>query len=490
MTSPVVSGSTQLPRKIRTVAQFVATSAVFALLTYFGIVLQVNLLTIGLLYLLIVVAEALLFGFWQASLISLVAVVCLDYFFTQPLFHFYMTDPQEMVALGAFEITTIVISRLSAKELRSSKEAAVHRAGMEQLYELSRSSLLLDLRQPQGPQLAVLIHRIFNARAVALFDVNLSRQDRMGDWEAGEENLARECYLRDASQDDESTQTWQRILRAGPGSVGALVVRGEISPLVVDALASLAAIAIDRHQWFDKEERSETSKMGEQLRATVMDALAHEFKTPLTAVQTASSGLLELGGLTESQDNLVRLIDGEAVRLNKLCTQLLKAAKLEARKTGLETADVKVVDLVYEVLAAHAADAGRNSIRVVVEDSSLTVRADRELLAMILTQYIDNARKYSTVGTPIEIDARAGHNEVMFSVRNFGSVIKIEDRERIFERFYRSSEFKDAVAGTGIGLSVVKKAAEAHHGHVWVISDNQEGTTFYLSLPMEARRTH
>jgi two-component system sensor histidine kinase KdpD len=490
MTSPVVSGSTQLPRKIRTVAQFVATSAVFALLTYFGIVLQVNLLTIGLLYLLIVVAEALLFGFWQASLISLVAVVCLDYFFTQPLFHFYMTDPQEMVALGAFEITTIVISRLSAKELRSSKEAAVHRAGMEQLYELSRSSLLLDLRQPQGPQLAVLIHRIFNARAVALFDVNLSRQDRMGDWEAGEENLARECYLRDASQDDESTQTWQRILRAGPGSVGALVVRGEISPLVVDALASLAAIAIDRHQWFDKEERSETSKKGEQLRATVMDALAHEFKTPLTAVQTASSGLLELGGLTESQDNLVRLIDGEAVRLNKLCTQLLKAAKLEARKTGLETADVKVVDLVYEVLAAHPADAGRNSIRVVVEDSSLTVRADRELLAMILTQYIDNARKYSTVGTPIEIDARAGHNEVMFSVRNFGSVIKIEDRERIFERFYRSSEFKDAVAGTGIGLSVVKKAAEAHHGHVWVISDNQEGTTFYLSLPMEARRTH
>jgi two-component system sensor histidine kinase KdpD len=490
MTIPVVSGSTQFPRKLRTVAQFVAASAIFALLTYFGFVLQVNLLTIGLLYLLIVVAVALLFGFWQASLISLVAVVCLDYFFTQPPFHFYMTDPQEVVALGAFEITTIVISRLSAKELRSSRKAAAHRAEMEQLYELSRNSLLLDLRQPQGPQLAVLIHRIFNARAVALFDVNLSRQDRMGDWEAGEENLARECYLRDASQDDASTQTWQRILRAGPGSVGALVVRGEISPLVVDALASLAAIAIDRHQWFDKEERSETSKKGEQLRATVMDALAHEFKTPLTAVQTASSGLLELGGLTESQDNLIRLIDGEAVRLNKLCTQLLKAAKLEARKTDLETADVKVVDLVHEVLAGHPAEAGRNSIRVVVEDSSLTVRADRELLAMILTQYIDNARKYSTVGTPIEIDARAGHNEVMFSVRNFGSVIKIEDRERIFERFYRSSEFKDAVAGTGIGLSVVKKAAEAHHGHVWVISDNQEGTTFYLSLPMEARRTH
>ena len=490
MANSVVLGPAQLPRRLRTLAQCVAASAVLVLLTYCGFVLQVNLLTIGLLYLLIVVAEALLFGFWQASLISLVAVVCLDYFFTQPLFHFYMTDPQEMVALGAFEITTIVISRLSAKELRSSKEAAVHRAGMEQLYELSRSSLLLDLRQPQGPQLAVLIQRIFNARAVALYDLNLSRQDRMGDWEAGEEDLARECYLRDASQDDASTQTWQRILRAGPGSVGALVVRGKLSSFVVDALASLAAIAMDRHKWFDKEERTETAKKGEQLRATVMDALAHEFKTPLTAVQTASSGLLELGGLTEPQRDLVTLIDGEAVRLNILCTQLLKAAKLEAKQAGLETAEVNLLDLVSEVLASHPTEGERNSIQVAVEDPSLTVRADRELLAMILTQYIDNARKYSTAGTPIEIAARARHSEILISVHNFGSTIRIEDRERIFERFYRSKESKDAVPGTGIGLSVVRKAAEAHHGHVWVISDNKEGTTFYLSLSMDARRTH
>jgi two-component system sensor histidine kinase KdpD len=73
-------------------------------------------------------------------------------------------------------------------------------------------------------------------------------------------------------------------------------------------------------------------------------------------------------------------------------------------------------------------------------------------------------------------------------VHNFGSKIQIEDRERIFERFYRSSDSKDSVSGTGIGLSVVKKAAEAHHGHVWVVSDDKEGTTFYLSLPTDQRR--
>ncbi len=490
MANSVVLEPAQPPRRLRTLAQCVAANTVLVLLTYCGVAWQINLLTVSFLYLLVVVAVSTRFGFWQASFTSLVAVLLLDFFFEPPLFSFEVENSGIFVALVTFEATALAISRLHGRELRVAREMAIHRTEMEQLYELSRSSLLLDLRQPQGPQLAVLIHRIFNARAVSLFDVNLSRQDRMGDWEAGEEDLARECYLRDTSQDDASTQTWQRILRAGLGSVGALVVRGKLSPLVVDALASLAAIAIDRHQWFEKEERAETSKKGEQLRASVMDALAHEFKTPLTAVQTASSGLLELGGLTESQDNLVRLIDGEAIRLNKLCTQLLKAAKLEAKQTGLQTDEVKVIDLVHDILAAHADDAGRNSIRVVVEDASLTVRADRELLAMILTQYIDNARKYSTAGTPIEIDARAGHNEVLFSVRNFGPVIRIEDRERIFERFYRSSEFKDAVAGTGIGLSVVKKAAEAHHGHVWVISDNQEGTTFYFSLPADARRTH
>jgi two-component system sensor histidine kinase KdpD len=489
MDKPLVLRWARLPRSLQVLAQCVAASTVLALLTYFAFVCQINLLTVSLLFLLIVVAAATQFGFWQASFISVVAVLLLDYFFEPPLFSLEVENSGIFVALVTFEVTALAISKLHGRGMRVAKEAALHRAEMEQLYELSRSSLLLDLRQPQGPQLAVLIQRIFRARAVALFDLNLSRQDRMGDWDAGEEDLAKECYLRDASQDDSSTQTWQRVLRAGPGSVGALVVRGKLSSLVVDALASLAALAIDRHQWVDKEERTETAKKGEQLRATVMDALAHEFKTPLTAVQTASSGLLELGGLTEAQRDLVTLIDGEAVRLNKLCTQLLKAAKLETKQVGLETVDVKVLDLVREVLAGHPVEAERNSIQVSVEDPYLTVLADRELLAMILAQYIDNARKYSTAGTPISIAARASNNNLLISVHNFGPVIRIEDRERIFERFYRSPELREAISGTGIGLSVVRKAAEAHHGHVWVISDGMEGTTFFLSLPINARRT-
>ena len=358
MTKPAAIRRTTSRRKSRVWAECLTGCAVLALLTFGGFVLQVNLTTISFAYLLLVMGIALYGGFWQASLISLLAAGFLDYFFTQPPFHFYMTDPKEMVALGAFEVTTIVISRLSAKELRSSRDAALQHLEMEQLYELSRSSLLLDLHQPPGSQLAILIHRVFDLRAVALYDMNLSRQDRVGDWDAGEQDLAKECYLRNSSQDDTNTQIWQRVLRAGPGPVGALVVRGELSPVVVDALGSLAALTIDRYQSFEKEERADTAKNNEQLRAAVMDALAHEFKTPLTAVQTASSGLLELGGLSEPQRNLVTLIDAEAIRMNRLCTRLLKAAKLEAREVGLETSEVNVRDLVSEVLAGHPGQAG------------------------------------------------------------------------------------------------------------------------------------
>jgi two-component system sensor histidine kinase KdpD len=488
MEIPVVSGWVESQRSLRILWQTLIAWAGIALLTYCAFGLGVNPTTISSLFLLVVVAMASSFGFWQASLTSILAVACLDYFFLPPILRFNITDQQDWTALLTFEVTALVISRLSAKEVRSAKDAAIHRAGLEKLYELSRNSLWMDLHQPPGPQLVVLIQSLFGAHAVALFDKNLERLDRIGDWAADEQDLARECWQRDAEQDDRETETSQRILRAQSGSVGALVVRGKLSPLVVDALGSLSAIAIDRHKSFEKEEEADAARRGEQLRAAVMDALGHEFKTPLTTVQTASSGLLELGGLTGSQLDLAKLIEGETARLSELCTRLLITAKLEQHQVGLQRNEANLQELISEVLASQVAKEVRERIEVAVDDPALSVSADRGLLMMILTQYIDNARKYSAPNTPIKIGARISRSEVVISVHNVGSTIGIEDRERIFDRFYRAPDVRDSVPGTGIGLSIVRKAAEAHQGHVWVISDNKEGTTFFVSLPADVRR--
>jgi two-component system sensor histidine kinase KdpD len=468
--------------------QNLAASICIALITYCGYVLQVKIVTVSSLYLLIVVAVASLCGFWQASFASILAVACLDYFFMPPIFHFDIQDPQDWAALGAFEITALIIGRLSAKEVLSAREATLHRVGMEKLYELSRNSLLLDLHEAPGPQLAVLIHRIFGVRAVALFDKTSGRQDRMGDWGADEQDLARECWLRGAGTDDIRTGTSYRVVQDASESLGAMALRGELNPLVVDALASLSAIAFDRHRSFEKEEQADESKKTEQLRTAVMDSLGHELKTPLATVQAATSGLLELGGLNDSQFELVKLIDDETLRLSELCTKLLLTAKLENRQVEQPEDELDFEDLVSEVLSAPVVTEIKHRVEVRVEDSAGAALANRALLAMVLTQYLDNARKYSAPGTPIKIAARMNRGELIVSVHNRGSNIRIEDRERIFDRFYRAPDLADSVPGTGIGLSIVKKAVEARRGHVWVISDEKEGTIFFLSLPVSERR--
>jgi two-component system sensor histidine kinase KdpD len=475
-------------RRLLGVGRFVAASSILGLVAYVGFTMQASSLTVGCIYLLLVVTVAVYAGFWEASAISLLAVALIDYFFVPPIFGFEIAEARDWVALAAFEVAAIVVSRVSSNEMKSARDAAMGHIAMAHLYELSRNSLLMDLREAPGPQLVILIQRIFATDAVALFDMNLGRQDRAGEWGLSEADIAKECFLSGSVQDVPEENLSQRILMVGQGPVGALVVRGKMDALVVDALASLAAIAIDRHQWIEKEERAEEKSKEERLRAAVMDALAHEFKTPLTAVQTASSGLLEIGSLDGLQHGLVTLINEQVIRLNGLCTKLLLTAKLEAGTLGLQTEEVNVQEMISEVLASSSMSLDRDRIQVAIENPELTVSVDRGLFAMIISQYVDNARKYSPQGTPIEIAARSSRNEAIISVHNIGSTIRIEDRERVFDRFYRSSDQKDTVSGTGIGLSVARKAAEAHHGHVWVISDDNNGTEFFLSLPTNARR--
>jgi two-component system sensor histidine kinase KdpD len=440
-----------------------------------------NRTSIGCLYLLLIFALATGYGFWPASVISVFAAVCLDYFLTPPVFHFNIVDRQDWVALGVFEFAAIVIGRLSAKELRSSKDAADRRTEMAQLYELSRNSILLDLHEDPGPQLVVLIQRIFALEAVALYHAAIDRHDKAGRWKEGEECIAKDCYLNGDSVDDPVTRSQHRILRSSKMPAGALVLRGAVCPGVADALAALASMVIERYESFEKEERASNASRSEQLRASVMDALAHELKTPLSTARIANSGMGEVGNLTEAQCDLVQLVDSELIRMSDLCTRLLMTAKLGADQVGLKAESVSVKETITEVVQDEKR-AGRK-IQVDVRDAALTVRADRSLLHMMLAQYIDNACKYSSPAREIVVSAKQSFSEVLITVHNYGPVIRIEDRERIFDRFYRVPDGPNTVLGTGIGLSVVKKTAEAHHGHVWMVSDETEGTTFFLSLP-------
>ncbi|MGO8758927.1 MAG: ATP-binding protein [Terracidiphilus sp.] len=442
----------------------------------------------ALLYLLIVVPTALLCGFWQATIVSLSAVVAQSWFTARQSELAMAENPANSVTLLAFVLVALTVSRLSSRVIDHAREAESRGGQMEDLYEFTRRTLQMNLHAEPGPQLAELVHEIFNLEAVAVFDADLHDVYQAGFWNVDPQEMAQNVYYFGTADDDAESGIGRRVVRLGTVPVGSLVVRGNTSPLTNNAIASLIAITFDRYRAFANESRIETERRTEQLRTTVLDSLAHAYKTPLTAIRAASTGLAEMGRLSAGQAELVALIDEQTRLLGDLTTRLLTTARLDAGEVSIHVTPVSAGTLIEEVVAGLKDRLASMKVAVEIDDEDLTLSCDRQLMLMLLTQYIDNACKYSNFGTTITIRVRITGPEAIFSVHSYGPVIPMEDRERIFDRYYRSSTYSGHASGTGIGLSVARRAAQIHGGYVWVTSDEEEGTTFFAAIPLVAEK--
>lgn len=374
------------------------------------------------------------------------------------------------------------------RALRAARRAPSPTAEMNSLLDFIRSTLQMNLSARPGPQLAGNLHTMFKLEAVALFDADLQEVYQAGKWKADPGELAQNVYHFETSDDDAQAGISRRVVRLGTVPVGSLLVRGNLSPLTNSALAAVIAITFDRYRATANENRIEAEREAERMRATVLDSLAHAYKTPLTAIRAASSGLAEMGKLSPAQGELVALIDEQANLLSELTTRLLTTARLGGAEAGesslaLRIEPVWAASLVEEVVAGLGERGSASTIVVAISSPDLEFACDRRLAVMLLTQYLDNACKYSDAHSTITITIEPSGNEVIFSVHSFGAVIPAADRERIFDRYYRSSASATRAAGTGIGLSIAKQAALAHGGSVWVASDETVGTTFFAAIP-------
>ncbi len=441
-----------------------------------------------LLFLLIVVPTALLCGFWQAVIVSLSAVLVQSFFTAHQASFNPAADPANSITLLAFVFTALVVSRLSARVTEHAREAESWGGQMRDLYEFTRRTLQMNLHDEPGAQLAELVHEIFALEAVVVFDADLHQTYQAGFWDSDPKELAQNIYYFETSDDDAEAGIGRRVVRLGTVPIGSLVVRGDTSPLTNNAIASLIAITFDRYRAFANESRIETERRTEQLRATVLDSLAHAYKTPLTAIRAASTGLGEMGRLSPAQAELVSLIDEQTGLLSELTTRLLTTARLDAGEVTVHAVPVGVGSLIDEVVASLRDRLASMKVSIELPEDSLVLSCDRQLMTMLLSQYIDNACKYSIFGTTITVRAERAKSEVIFSVHSFGPVVPMADRERIFDRYYRSTNSSNRSAGTGIGLSVAKRVAVVHGGYVWVTSGEDEGTTFYAAIPAPIRK--
>ncbi|WP_158794272.1 ATP-binding protein [Granulicella sp. L60] len=472
-------------RKIRDAIVRTAISiAAVLLVTWISFIFHFNLSAATSLHLFLVTVIAFHWGFLEASIASLVSVACIDYFFTQPLFVFYITDSHDWIALATFESVALLVSRLSDQVVRHARESEVHRSQLQKLYELSQNILLLDPQEPLDQQLANLIQSTLQVRGVVLWNAYNQQLSTAGICDVAESEL-RSTDLQEDSMDNLEATISRRILHSGTRPIGSLLICGRhmLDATSISATASLTVGAIERERSFSAMSTAEAGRQTEQLRSAVLDGLAHAFKTPLTTIRSSSSGLLEMNTLSGTEKTLVELIDQYAEQLNDLTTRLLRTARVDSADLKLKRERVDLIQLIEKSIGASSQELSDRPVYIQPTARRSIVMADEQLLKMALFQLLDNAAKYGGLGSSIMIDVQEEPSEVIISVRNDGSFIPIEEREKIFQRFYRSPGSDRKASGTGIGLSVVKRVTEAHHGRAWTDSNQQSGTTFFLTLP-------
>jgi signal transduction histidine kinase len=399
-------------------------SAVVLLVSFSAYHLHFNLSAAASLDILIVLFITLWFGFWQATATSFAAVACLAYFFAPPILSFYVADPHNWVALAVFELTALIVSQLSTQAQNQKRRAVLLHDNAARLYDFSRSILVLNRREPAGAQIASLIQKNIGADAVVILDATIPRLYAAGGWTQEDEELARSAYFQNTNSERRNSSRWQRVLHNGSRPIGALVLSGDrLTSLMADAIASLVIVAFERARSFEKEMQAEAERQSEQFRTTVLDGLAHAFKTPLTVILASTSGLIETWQLTESQAELVGLIDQHANKLSGLTNHCLQMARLESKAIEPRLEEVAVPSLIEEIAAECCDRVGKHSIRVDLGAGDPAVSGDRHLLAMTITELIVNAAKYASVDSPITISVLELGSKVVVSVHNEGSVI-------------------------------------------------------------------
>lgn len=351
------------------------------------------------------------------------------------------------------------------------------------LTELLSQATRLDLHRRPGPQLTELLLSIFSLEAAAILDADLNEVYCAGQAWPGLDNQLRNLFIFESERDELETGLHQRVLRLNHLPIGSMLLRGDLEKTTADAVAALITITFDRYHSLANEARSQSAHQAEQLRTTVLDHLAHAYKTPLTAIRAACTGLSITKGLTATQQELLSLIDEQTELLNSLTTRLLETARLEDHELTLQTETVHLHPLINEVLTGLQQELSAVRLALNLPDQEIVMQADRALLRALLTQLLDNAAKYADENTTVTLGVEAQPDSLLLTVHNLGPMIAPQDQERIFDRYARAEATALRVAGTGLGLAIARSAAQAHGGDLWVSSYEKEGTTFYASIP-------
>lgn len=424
---------------------------------------------------------------------SLAALLCFDYFFLPPFHSFSVGSARAIEGFTAFLLASVAISFFAGRPARPTRDESHPDMEMERLYALSRAILLMDAGRPAAKQMAFQIAQIFELPAFALYERSGNAIIRAGPEDMpGVEDKLRETAMRGALWRDGSARFVVTAIRLGGDPIGSMALRGvAISDGALHALSNLVAIGLERVRGQKAASEAEAARQSQELKSTLLDAIAHEFKTPLTSIKAASTALLSSSTPKLLERNeLASIIDEEADRLSRLVTEAIQMARAEGGTMQLAREWHSAGSLIRAALDSMQPALEGREVRLRVAPELPSVSADGDLMALALRQLIDNALKYSPAGSPIAISAKKAGRSAVISVADHGEGIVENEQRRIFEKFYRAHVEGGLVGGTGMGLAIAQKIVDAHAGRIWVESKPGCGSEFFIAIPVLNRETH
>lgn len=458
------------------------------LVTFICYGLGLSFTVTGFLYLIVVVLQSLVGDFVSSVIVSIIADLCLNFFFIPPIFSFRVSDASDIWALISFLVTGLVITRLTTQLRQEAETSEFQRHEMKLLYELTQRLLALDPQDEMLAKSVALFRAIFGLRAVCLYDGINAELHSDGDSQTVLADRTRGAYISRQDSDDAFSGVFTRSLHAAGDTMGAIGFEGlRDAELTAGSLAALAAAVLERARVFRDVSHATAAAQAEVFRGAILDALAHEFKTPLATIVTAAGGLRETGGLRPEQMELAAIAEMEASQLGLLTSRLLRIARLDRDEVKPQLEPTDVAELVTHLAGQYAEHWTDRKLSLTKDVISAEVLADAELLRLALRQLLDNACKYSHSGSAIKIGIELQHDFVAVRVWNSGNPITSNERARIFERFYRGTEARQVAPGSGLGLYVARKIVQAHGGSLDLEGDaatGREGTSFRLTIPI------
>ncbi len=455
---------------------------------------------VGLTGLVAVLLIGVYIGRGPALLAATVSTLSWVFLFIPPRLTFLIANPEDIILVSLYFLIAIFTGNLTAR-IRTQEMQAHHNAEQTlALYTLAREMAAAVTMDDILRTVVTQVGRIFDAEVAILLPkagkplaephpsstLKLDEQAlRVAGWVLEHRTPAG----RFTAVSPTAAALYLPLLATGK-TVGVMGIRTrQTEPLSVEQAALLetfanqSALVIERELLDESAEQAAMLRESERLYTTLLNSISHELRTPLATITGAASSLLnsQTGMQETARSALTQDIQAAAERLNRLVENLLDMSRLDAGRLQLKLEWCDVSDMISVAVQRLAKDFVHHPLSIEYQPNLPLVPMDFRLMEQVLVNLLDNACTYTPSGAPIKIAAALDGQFLRITVADAGPGIPPEERERIFDKFYRLPGA--ATGGTGLGLSICRGLVEAHNGHLTAEQETSGGARFVLRLP-------